>query len=187
MNGHWSDRLRALDACEDGIEWACGYSDPQSAWNQCKRPDWMLWLLGRCAEAEDIVEIACRIAESVGHLVPAEEDRPRQAIAAARAWIADPCDRTALAALAASDAASDAAGDAARNAARHAALAARHAALAASDAASDATSDAASDAALDASDSASYAALAVNDAALAARCDIIRTVVPHMSEIGVAA
>src|SRR5574338_605383 len=40
-------RIRHLDPCIDAAIWAKGYTSPAKAWQECKRGDWMLWLLGK--------------------------------------------------------------------------------------------------------------------------------------------
>jgi hypothetical protein len=39
--------LKKLGACSDVIQWARRYRTPQSAWNGCRRGDWMLWWAGK--------------------------------------------------------------------------------------------------------------------------------------------
>jgi len=46
------DFMRALirlDACEEALTWAATQPDAATAWSQCPRGDWMLWLLGKLA------------------------------------------------------------------------------------------------------------------------------------------
>ncbi len=109
-----------------------------------------------------VVEIACVFAESVLPIYESEnskDKRPRAAIAAARAWIKNPCQETMDVARAAANAA-NAASHAANAAADAAAYAANAAARAAADAANYATY-----AAYAAADAASYAAYAATNAA----------------------
>lgn len=42
-----SDLLTRVGACSEACDWAMAYDDPDAAWAQCQRADWMLWLLGR--------------------------------------------------------------------------------------------------------------------------------------------
>ena len=44
---HWSRKLVAMNACEDAVAWAAGQPSLAVAWKECKRGDWMLWLIGR--------------------------------------------------------------------------------------------------------------------------------------------
>ena len=114
--------LSRLDACSEATRWAETQPDLQTAWANCKRSDWMLWLLARTTLDQDDPRLrlmACDFAEAVLHLIPAGEDRPRQAIECARRFAAGDATREELAA--ASAAARDAAGDAAWAAARDAA------------------------------------------------------------------
>lgn len=43
-----SEKLTELGACRDAVEWSQQYGDDfQRAWDDCRRGDWMLWLLGK--------------------------------------------------------------------------------------------------------------------------------------------
>ncbi len=44
----WTRRLRGLRPlpCREAMQWAKSYSSAQQAWAECKRGDWMLWLVG---------------------------------------------------------------------------------------------------------------------------------------------
>jgi hypothetical protein len=78
--------LVSVQACPDAILWV-GDRSPSEAWHACQRPDWLLWLCGRVAvDRRLIVLCATGCARSVLHLVPPDEDRPRQAVEAAEAW-----------------------------------------------------------------------------------------------------
>lgn len=61
----WTDGLRALGACADAIVWAETQPDLATAWAECERGDWMLWLAGRCsgdpgsASRKQVVLAAC--------------------------------------------------------------------------------------------------------------------------------
>ena len=41
---HWSDNL-PISACKQAISWARTQPDLKTAWRECKRDDWMVWLL----------------------------------------------------------------------------------------------------------------------------------------------
>ena len=89
---HWSDALRGLGACDDGIEWAATQPDAETAWRTCTRGDWMLWLLGRrhcereTLEHRALVAIACECARlALPHVLPGEM-RPLRAIEAAERY-----------------------------------------------------------------------------------------------------
>jgi hypothetical protein len=115
--------LKRLDACAEARTWAKTQPDLQTAWANCQRGDWMLWLLARTTLDQDDPRLrlmACDFAEAVLHLVPAGEDRPRRAIDMARKFAHGEATREEMsvaraAAIAswASWAASTAAGDAA--------------------------------------------------------------------------
>ncbi len=42
---HWSDKVAELNACQDAVTWLQTQPDAETAWQKCKRGDWMLWLL----------------------------------------------------------------------------------------------------------------------------------------------
>jgi hypothetical protein len=42
-----SDLIRQYQPCYDALKWAENYTTPEDAWRECKRGDWMLWILGR--------------------------------------------------------------------------------------------------------------------------------------------
>ena len=133
--------LSRMDVCAEARTWAKGQPDLQTAWTNCHRPDWMLWLSLRTTLDQDDPRLrlmACDFAEAVLHLVPAGEDRPRKAIECARRFAAGEATREEMAAASAAAwaAARAAAGAAARDAAGAAAWAA--AGAAAGDAARDA-------------------------------------------------
>ena len=160
--------LRRLDACAAARTWAETQPDLQTAWTNCQRSDWMMWLLERTTIDQNdpcYRLMACDFAESVLHLVPADEDRPRRAIETARAFVRGEATRDEM--IAAWDAASAAAWDAASASASAAACAA------VSDAACAAASDAAS----------SAASAAASDAARASQANIIRHYFPQCPEI----
>ena len=86
------------DACFAARDWLSSLPEgttARQAWQQCTRPDWMFWLLGRRrADHVKLVRCACEIARTVLHMVPAGEDRPRLAIEAAERWCNDPTKAT---------------------------------------------------------------------------------------------
>jgi hypothetical protein len=49
---HWTDALIKLEACYAAVEWASTKPDLATAWRECKRGDWMLWLLGKTDRSE---------------------------------------------------------------------------------------------------------------------------------------
>jgi len=136
---HWSDALTRMSACDGAVEWARTQPSYAVAWRRCARPDWLLWLAGRCcrtlAQRRALVLAACDCAETALRFVPAGEVRPAEAIRVARAWCRG---RTTLEAVrvAAYDAA---AAVAAYAAAASAAVAAAYAAAAAAAPNADAT------------------------------------------------
>ena len=86
--------LRWLGACSEGREWCKGKSLAE-VWQTSDRADWMIWLCAWLAGTpgwptrQDIVLVACLCAErSLKHFEAKypTDDRPRKAIAVARAW-----------------------------------------------------------------------------------------------------
>jgi hypothetical protein len=87
----FKDRLKNLKACSAAIEWV-GSRTAASAWKECKRGDWILWLIDKSnpkitlAMRRKLVLCACDIAETSLKHVPAGEKRPAEALRVARAW-----------------------------------------------------------------------------------------------------
>lgn len=118
--------LRDYDACPDAMTWLDD-RDPRRAWQDCHRPDWMIWALngfGVQLTQLQYVELAVRCARSVHHVGNTVTRVPAlAAIDAAEAWLANPCadvaDAAAAAAVAdaaAAAAAADASADASADA-----------------------------------------------------------------------
>ena len=175
---HWSDALRGLNACAEGIEWAATQPDADTAWRTCTRGDWMLWLIGqrRCEretpEHRALAAIACECARLALPHVPPGEMHPLRAIEAAERYArGEAISREELL-------------DAAYTDADAAYAAAAYASAAAADAARASAADA------DAADAAAYAYAATAAAAAArastrAQCaDIVRRHVPQIPRIG---
>ncbi len=49
MTDHWSDTLAPLSPCAEAMTYLQTQPDAVTAWNQCERGDWMLWLAGKYA------------------------------------------------------------------------------------------------------------------------------------------
>lgn len=86
------DRIAALGACSDGIEWlrAACHPDLTTAWAACPRAEWMLWLAARCAnpgstEHRAVVAAAADCAATALDLAPGAAGA-RRAVEAAQAW-----------------------------------------------------------------------------------------------------
>jgi len=84
--------LRSLGICEEeALAWAKGKSLRQ-AWAQCKRADWMLWLVGKLAgkkgwpTKQQVVLAACACARTALKNVPESERRPLMTIKTAERW-----------------------------------------------------------------------------------------------------
>jgi hypothetical protein len=177
---NFRDTLIELNACVDAVKWV-GDRDEETAWAECKRADWMLWLAERRSWGSDkrlLTRAACICARTALRYVPVGEDRPRLAIEAAERWADDPSEVTRAlmnaAVAAAWSAAGAAAGAAAVAAARFAAMAA------AGDAARFAARFAAWSAAMAAAGDA--ARFAARFAALAQMADLIRPMFKVTSE-----
>jgi hypothetical protein len=176
---HWSNKLGALGACFDSIEYAKTQPDFQTAWDNCKRGDWMLWLATKLpaqVTRQQLVFTACQCARLA--LPYTKDARILTCIEVTEAWTRNEATinqvkqaRNAAAYVAyAAAAAADAAADAAAYAAYAAAYVAAYVAYAA-DAATSAADAAAYAAADAAADAAAYAAAyaAADAAAYAAR------------------
>jgi len=162
----FKEQLEDLNACEEAVEWV-GDRDLKTAWEECARGDWMLWLAARLKVDRKLVALAaCDCAETSLNFVLADEGRPAAALRIVRAWCAGEAtlDEVKVAAGAAADAAdasyADAAADAAAGAAYAAAAAAAGAAAYGADAAYAAAGASYADAAAGAAAGAAYAAAA---------------------------
>jgi len=161
-------QLTLLRACNSAVEWA-GDRDFATAWAECERADWMLWLCAKMIgkdgwpEKKQIVLCAADIAESVLPIFEEKypnDSRPREAIEAARAWSNGKGTNAAAAAAAAAAADTYAAYAYAAAADAAYAAAAASAAYAAYAAAADTYAAYAYAAAADAAAAAAYAAAA---------------------------
>ena len=47
----FQESIRAMDACREAVRWVNG-RDLRTAFTECQRGDWMLWLAGRRQAAE---------------------------------------------------------------------------------------------------------------------------------------
>ena len=90
MEKHWTDKLMALCACSEAIEWARNYPTLMAAWEACERGDWMLWLAGKVCrtlpQRKRLVLAACACARTALRYVKVGEKRPRAAIRTAERW-----------------------------------------------------------------------------------------------------
>ena len=48
----WIDKLRAMNACDDALIWCETQPSLAAAWQNCKEPSWMFWLLDKTYRAE---------------------------------------------------------------------------------------------------------------------------------------
>jgi hypothetical protein len=49
MKTHWTDKLVSLNACDKAIAWCRAKRTAASAWRDCKRGDWLLWIAAKLA------------------------------------------------------------------------------------------------------------------------------------------
>lgn len=128
MNEPIKPRLTKMGACGEALDWVAD-RDLKTAWAECERGDWMLWLAGGLGiDRKLLVQAACDCAETALKFVPEGEDRPRIVIETARAWCRG--EATLDEVLEAADAVYAAYAAGASNAARAAAYAAADAAYA---------------------------------------------------------
>ena len=89
------EELEKLGACREAVEWAKNYDSFASAWKECERGDWMLWL---CEKKEgkpgwpsqkEIVLVGCDCAELALPIYEKEypnDSRVRDCIETTRRW-----------------------------------------------------------------------------------------------------
>lgn len=126
MNRKDTALLRKLGACEEAREWCKAVPDLETAWNTCKRSDWMMWALDAIGYKDDkaLRLYACACVRSTplgdGRTVwdLLTDERSRNAVQVAERYANGQATDKEL------NAARDAARAAARDAARDAALAA---------------------------------------------------------------
>ena len=84
----FSDLLIKLGACKEASTWAKGKS-LSKVWNNCRRGDWLLWLVVRYGDTprKTIAAIACDCAEPA--LIHTQDQRPAECIATVRRWLKD--------------------------------------------------------------------------------------------------
>ena len=166
----FTDQLESLNACRDAVRWV-GERDLPTAWMQCERGDWMLWLAAKVKiDRKLVVLAACDCAELAWPYVKRAEtlQAAKSCVKVTREWCegrADIEDVRKARAYAAADYAAYAAAD-------YAAYAAAAAAYAA----------AAADAA-DAADAAAARAKVLSECATLVRARIsVETIVNAMKE-----
>jgi len=81
-------KIKSLGACQSALEWLQSYTDPQKAWGECERGDWMLWLLS-CPSSDNesrkkLVYTACQCARLA--LPNIKDERARKCIETTEAW-----------------------------------------------------------------------------------------------------
>src|SRR6266850_1365035 len=60
----WTQKLTDLDACSDAVKFAETQPDINTAWKNCERADWMLWLAAHTLPRPLVVQLACDCAET---------------------------------------------------------------------------------------------------------------------------
>jgi hypothetical protein len=61
---HWTKKLEDFGACGEAIRWAATQPDPRTAWTNCRRADWMLWIAAKLLPRPLVVQAACDCAET---------------------------------------------------------------------------------------------------------------------------
>ena len=85
-------KLKNLNVIEEAIRDALEYSTSQESWDDCKRGDWMLWLIGKLSgepeseKRKKLVLTACKCARLSLKYIAKGETRPLKAIETAEAW-----------------------------------------------------------------------------------------------------
>ena len=77
--------LKRLGACSSASSWL-GARDMATAWRECPRGDWLLWLAANLLDRKIVVRVACLCARLALPHVPAGETRPLAAIELAERW-----------------------------------------------------------------------------------------------------
>ena len=79
------DKLESMHACSEAIKWV-GNRGIKTAWRDCPRGDWMLWIAGRLEiDHKLLVLAACDCAETALKYAP-DDDRPAKCIEVTRKW-----------------------------------------------------------------------------------------------------
>ncbi len=85
------NRLKKRNACSAAIEWI-GDRDLETAWKECPRGDWVLWLAGRAnIDRKLLVKAACKCAELALPIYEKKypkDNRVRNCIAVTLKWVA---------------------------------------------------------------------------------------------------
>lgn len=93
VSEHIIEQLKKYDACDSAIEWLKTQPSVKVAWQNCERPDWMMWCLTRkvkqgSAKHKKIVLAACDIAETVQKHIkdPKLKAASKNALKTVRLW-----------------------------------------------------------------------------------------------------
>jgi len=87
----FKQQLIKLNVCQDAIDWVEDRTI-QQAWNDCRRGNWMLWLLEEMKEEEgwldekEIMLLGCWCSRRALKYMPEGETRSLKAIEAKEAW-----------------------------------------------------------------------------------------------------
>ena len=83
------DFLKEERACLPAIRWVKRYKyDLDSAWNNCHKVTWMLWILNKISfDKRDMVELACNIAEEIVNLTGEHKELCESVLRSARRYI----------------------------------------------------------------------------------------------------
>ncbi|HET7101005.1 MAG TPA: hypothetical protein VFJ52_07640, partial [Terriglobia bacterium] len=82
------ENLKDLSPCSEGLEFALSQPDMATAWDKCRRPDWLFWILERVQPLtkEQAVRLAVEFAKQALPQFAAcypDDSRPANAIRAA--------------------------------------------------------------------------------------------------------
>ncbi|NLZ31335.1 MAG: hypothetical protein GX885_11465 [Methanomicrobiales archaeon] len=70
MKAMKTDKLKKLSACHEAIEWVATQKDYETAWQNCERGDWMLWLAKKLNVDDRKLTLAkFKCANQVRHLL----------------------------------------------------------------------------------------------------------------------
>src|ERR1017187_5137393 len=94
LAGMTVEKLSEMSPCGESLAYARQHKSLYAAWQNCERPDWMIWFLRRkkLLEKPIAVKFACLCAERVLPIFEKkhpDDKRPRAAIDAALKWLAE--------------------------------------------------------------------------------------------------
>jgi len=63
----FSDKLREMDACSEAVRWV-GRRGLKTAWRDCRRGDWMTWLVSRVSVSTGLLDKANDAVGNSGYI-----------------------------------------------------------------------------------------------------------------------